>query len=291
MKTYSFLEFMQDYPNDEVCLERLLYERYGSDIFTCQGCGVIDSKFYKLKGRRVYSCVNCRYQVHPTAGTIFHKSETSLVKWMYALYLFSVSKNGVSAMELQRHLKVTYKCAYRIGSKIRDLMEQNQDKLSGIVEADETYIGGTRKRWQQQSHLANKTAVIGITERKGRAKAVVGFADATTALPMINSYVEQGSIINTDESKIYARVKRNFEHQYVNHSAKQYVRGETHTNSIEGFWGQMKRSIDGTYHSVSPQQLQTYVNQFVFFYNHRGEQTFPILLKLAAQQGERVNQT
>jgi transposase len=291
MKTYSFLEFMQDYPNDDVCLERLLYERYGGDTFTCKGCGVIDSKFYKLKGRRVYSCVNCRYQVHPTAGTIFHKSETSLVKWMYALYLFSVSKNGVSAMELQRHLKVTYKCAYRIGKKIRELMQQNEDKLSGIIEADETYIGGTRKRWQEKGVFANKTAVVGMTERKGKAKATVGFADATTATPMINTYAEKGSIIHTDESRIYTRVKRNFEHKYVNHSQKQYVRGDVHTNSIEGFWGQMKRSIDGTYHSVSAQQLQTYVNQFVFFYNHRGEQTFPILLKLAAQQGARVNQT
>ena len=290
MKTYSFLEFMQDYPNDEVVLERLLYERYGGDTFTCPNCGVVDSKFYKLKFRRAYSCVNCRYQVHPTAGTIFHKSETSLVKWMYAIYLFSVSKNGVAALELQRQLKVTYKCAYRIGKKIRELMVQNEDKLSGIIEADETYYGGTRKRWQQQSQFANKTAIIGITERKGKAKATVGFADATTALPILNTYIEKGSVINTDESKIYARVKRNFEHQYVNHSAKQYVSGDVHTNSIEGLWGQMKRSIDGTYHSVSRQQLQTYVNQFVFFYNHRYEQTFPILLKLAAQQGEQVNQ-
>src|SRR5947209_7112677 len=127
MKVYSFFEFSRDYPNEDACLDRLFKERYGGDMLTCPGCGVVDSKFYKLTGRKAYSCVNCRHQVHPLAGTIFHKSDTPLVKWLYALYLFSVSKNGVSAMELQRHLGVTYKCAYRIGSKIRDLMQQNAD--------------------------------------------------------------------------------------------------------------------------------------------------------------------
>lgn len=284
MKFYSFLEFSQDYPTEEVCLDRIFTEQYGGHSLTCPNCGVVESHFYRLKNRKAYSCVNCRYQIHPLANTIFHKSDTPLVKWFYALYLFSVSKNGVSAMELQRHLQVTYKTAYRIGKKIRELMAQNGDILSGIIEMDETYIGGYRRKVKQKSQWDNKTAVIGMTERKGKAVAHVGFPDATTAVPMLTTYADKGSIIHTDDSRIYARVKRHFEHQYVNHSAKEYVRGQVHTNSIEGFWSQMKRSIDGTYHAVSASQLQQYVDQFVFFYNHRDVQTFPVLLERAAKQ-------
>lgn len=283
MKIYSFFEFREDYPNDDVCLDVIFRNRYG-DTTTCPGCGVVDSKFFRIKQRKAYSCMHCRYQLHPLAGTIFHKSDTPLTKWFFALYLFSVSKNGVSALELQRHLRVTYKCAYRIGKKIRELMEQNNDKLTGIIEMDETYIGGVRKKKYQHSPWANKTTVIGMTERRGKAVAAVGFADATTAVPMLNTYVEKGSEIHTDESRIYSRVKRHFDHQSINHSVKQYVNGNVHTNSIEGFWSQLKRSIDGTHHAVSPKHLQTYVNFFVFQYNHRGEQTYPILLERASRR-------
>jgi transposase len=282
MKSYSFFDFLEEFPNDDVCLQRLFIEQHGSDSFTCPNCGVVDSKFYKLKDRKCYSCVNCRFQLHPTAGTIFHKSETPLTKWFFALYLFSVSKNGVSAKELERQLRVTYKCAYRIGKQIRTLMAQNSDKLSGVIEIDETYIGGRRKL---SSRYDNKTTVVGMTERKGKAVAHVGYADASTAVPMLDTYAEKGSIIYSDDSRIYHRVKRFYEHDRVNHSAKQYVKGLVHTNSIEGFWSQLKRSLDGTYHAVSPQQLQRYVDQFVFSYNHRDVQTYPILLERASRQG------
>lgn len=290
MKSYSFQEFQQDYPNDDVCLDTIFKNTYGETTL-CPKCGIVDSKFYKLANRKAYSCVNCRYQIHPLAGTIFHKSDTPLTKWFYALYMYSVSKNGVSAKELERALGVTYKCAYRINKKIRDLMRQNADKLTGIIEADETYIGGTRKKWQQASPWDNKTAVIGMTERGGQAKARVGFADATTAVPLLTRYVEAGSVIHTDESRIYTRVKRTFDHKSVNHSVKQYVSGDVHTNSIEGFWGQLKRSLHGTYHAVSPLYLQSYVDQFVFFYNHRDVLTFPILLAQAARPDVPVGQT
>lgn len=179
MKTYSFQQFLTEYPDDNVCLDKI-FSNYCGELKACPGCGVIGSKFYRLKGRKAYSCEFCRYQIHPLSGTIFHKSDTPLTKWLYAIYLFSVSKNGVSALELQRHLDVTYKTAWRIGKKIRDLMTQNQDKLSGIIEADETYMGGKEQRRSDKTGFTNKTSIIGMTERKGQAKAKVDYADATS---------------------------------------------------------------------------------------------------------------
>ncbi|HUD08072.1 MAG TPA: IS1595 family transposase [Candidatus Saccharimonadales bacterium] len=282
MKTYSFQQFLKEYPNDEICLDKIFNNYYG-ELEACPGCGVIGSKFYRLKGRKAYSCEFCRFQIHPLSGTIFHKSDTPLTKWLYAIYLFSVSKNGVSALELQRHLQVTYKTAWRIGKKIRGLMTQNKDKLSGIIEIDETYIGGKQSR-KFGSGFDNKTSVIGMTERNGLAKVKVDHANSTATKFFLEEYASVGSEIYTDESPIYTHVKKHFTHKAVNHSLKQYVMGEVHTNSIEGFWGQLKRSIDGTYHAVSSKYLQSYLDQFVFLYNHRQERIYPILFEKASKR-------
>jgi transposase-like protein len=282
MKTYSFQQFLKEYPNDEICLDKIFNNYYG-ELEACPGCGVIGSKFYRLKGRKAYSCEFCRFQIHPLSGTIFHKSDTPLTKWLYAIYLFSVSKNGVSALELQRHLQVTYKTAWRIGKKIRGLMTQNKDKLSGIIEIDETYIGGKQSR-KFGSGFDNKTSVIGMTERNGLAKVKVDHANSTATKFFLEEYASVGSEIYTDESSIYTHVKKHFTLKAVNHSLKQYVMGEVHTNSIEGFWGQLKRSIDGTYHAVSSKYLQSYLDQFVFLYNHRQERIYPILFEKASKR-------
>jgi hypothetical protein len=187
----------------------------------------------------------------------------------------------VPALELQRHLQVTYKTAWRIAKRIRELMVQNQDKLSGIIEIDETYIGGKHK---MQGKYDNKTAIVSMTERKGSAKARVDYADATTTKNILTAYVKRGSTIHTDESRLYSHVKRHFDHKVVNHSLKEYVRGEVHTNSMEGFWGQLKRSIDGTYHAVSTKHLQSYLDQFVFLYKHRDVPVYPIIFEKASRR-------
>jgi hypothetical protein len=219
--------------------------------------------------------------LHPLADTIFRKTTTPLKDWFYAIYLFSVSKNGVSAKELERHLGVTYKTAWRMAKQIRLLMAQEDSKLSGRVEADETWIGGKHDRKRKES---SKSVVLGATERYGQARAqVVSGANSSTAIPFINATVEVGAILNTDDSPIYKYAGLRHYHQTVNHSAKEYVRGKTHTNSIEGFWSQMKRSIDGTYHVVSPKYLQYYVNEFVFRYNYRDVAVCPVLLELAGK--------
>jgi transposase-like protein len=274
---------MKDFPNEGVCLDTIFLERYG-DVKDCPRCGVIDTKFYRVKGRKCYACMHCSYQLHPLAETIFHKSSTPLKSWFYAIYLFSVSKNGVAAKELERHLGVTYKTAHRMARQIRSLMGQD-GQIGGygsVVEADETYIGG---KASLKSKFENKTPVLGVAERNGDVKAItVTGANASTALPFLRSRVALDTTIVTDDSRIYNRLKREYRHDSVNHSAKEYVRGTVHTNTIEGFWGQMKRSIDGTYHCVSPKYLQLYVNEFVFRYNLRGVVVYPVLLELAAKR-------
>lgn len=278
---YTIQQFKSEYPTDDACLDTIFQNRYG-DLVACSGCGVVKPKYYRVKKRKCYACQDCGYQLHPLAGTIFHKSETPLTTWFFAMYLFSQAKNGVAAKELERHLGVTYKTAHRIGRQIRLLMQQGDDRLSGIVEADETYIGGIHS---SKDRHAKKAPVIGLVQRKGEVKAIhVDGANASTALPFIASNLTPGAILHTDESRIYNRVSRMHTHLMINHSKLEYARGNVHTNTIEGFWSQLKRSLDGTHHCVSPKYLQTYVNERVYHYNHQGVAVFPLLVTAAAKK-------
>lgn len=277
---FTISDFNEQFPNDSVCLETVFWNRYG-EIEFCPGCGVISPKFYRIKKRKCYSCKDCGYQLHPLADTIFHKSETPLTKWFYAIYLFSVSRNGVSGKELERQLGVTYKTAWRIGHQIRKLMEQNRSVLSGTVEADETFIGGRQKG--NKNKWRNKTAVLGAVERKGKAQAIVAEANVTAATPFIETTVSPDSRLMTDESPIYTNVGRNYIHQVIRHAKKSYVEGEVHTNTIEGFWSQLKRSLDGTHHAVSPKYLQKYVDEYAFRYNLRDVLIYPVLMSQAVK--------
>ena len=279
MNRYTIKQFNQDFPDDDACLDTIFANRYGEMKF-CPHCGA-ETKFYRLKGRKAYSCAHCRHQLHPLAGTIFHKSETPLKSWFFAIYLFSNSKNGVSAKELERHLGVTYKTAWRIAKHIRMLMQQSNERFSGTIEADETYIGG---RTDLRRKYDNKSTVLGIVEKKGKAKAVVSdWASATTVIPFMKGAIEIGSEIHTDDNRIYSRVKRDFDHRFVNHSAKEWLKDGVHTNTIEGFWSQLKRSLDGTYHCVSPKYLQSYVNEFVYRYNRRDGVVYPEMISEAGK--------
>jgi transposase len=215
---YTFKDFKTEYPDDDACLDAVFQNRFG-DLKFCPKCAA-ETKFYRVKKRQCYACMHCGYQLHPLADTIFRKSSTSLWNWFYAIYLFSVSKNGVSAKELERHLGVTYKTAWRMAKQIRLLMEQDNDKLTGVVEVDETYIGG---RTTNKKKYQNKTGVYGVTERGGFAKASVAYGgvNATTAIPFLKAHVEQGSKVMSDESRIYNHVKRDYTHAFVTHSKEQ----------------------------------------------------------------------
>lgn len=276
---YTFAQFKEEYPDDAACLRSVLENRYGD---TCPKCGVIGVKFYPITGRKGFVCSECTSHVYPLADTIFRKSETSLWNWFYAIYLFSVSKNGVSAKELERHFEITYKTAWRMCKQIRLLMEQDNDQLTGEIEVDETYIGGRRKLAQK---FHNKSIVFGMVERNGTVKSShVKSSGSRSLVPVILKEVAPASSIHSDEWRAYKVLpKHGYSHTTVNHSKLEYVRGNAHTNTIEGYWSQLKRSIDGTYHSVSPKYLQQYLNEFSFRYNFRAVAVFPVLLERAAK--------
>lgn len=279
---FTFHDFNKKYPSEDACLDTIFQRRYGH-VTTCPKCAVVNTKFYKVSGRKCYACMHCGYQLHPLSQTIFHKSSTPLRSWLYAIYLFSVAKNGVSAKELERHLGVTYKTAHRMATQIRKLMEQNNDQLSGDVEIDETYAPS--RIHPRATGRSKKQIIFGAVERNGRASIVhVKSSGARVLLPEIENRVELGAHIHSDEWTAYKSLnKRGYTHTTVNHSHLEYVRGTAHTNTIEGFWSQLKRSIDGTYHAVSPKYLQAYLDQFVFLYNHRGEVAYLALLEQAVK--------
>jgi transposase len=277
---YALKDFKTEYPDDKACLLAVLENRYGD---TCPKCGVVGTKFYPITGRKGFACLNCRKHIYPLADTIFRKSETSLWNWFYAIFQFSVSKNGVSAKELERTLGVTYKTAWRMCRQIRLLMERDGDKLTGDIEVDETYAPS--RKHPRAIGRSKKQIIFGAVERNGRVSAShVKSAGVRVLMPIIESGVDAKAMIYSDEARVYKTLqKRGYSHTTVNHSKLEYVRGTAHTNTIEGFWSQLKRSIDGTYHAVSPKYLQSYVNQFVFQYNFRSVPTCPVLLERAAK--------
>jgi transposase len=278
---FTLRDFNKKYPNDEACIREIFNRKY-SNLQKCPACEK-PFKYYKVRDRKCYACQYCGHQIHPLAHTIFEKSETPLRSWFYAIFLFSVSKNGVSAMELQRQLGVTYKCAWRIANKVRTLFTDSEQQLSNTVEVDETYIGGRGKHNKRGRGAENKTPVLGMAERQGSIRAKVTLnTKRETVMPLIKKHVKIGSAIMSDEYLPYQTLSiEGFNHRAINHGQKQYVNGITHTNTIEGFWSQLKRSINGTYHMVSPKYLQEYVNEFAYRYNQRkmAQPIFSLLLE------------
>lgn len=266
-KQTTIKQFNKEFPDDDACLEHLFNQRYGKH-YECPKCH--KTGFYRNRNKKCYSCAWCGYDISPLAGTIFHKSSTSLKNWFFAIFLMSTSKNGVSAKEIQRQTGVTYKTAWRMQRQIRLLMHPDKDPLRGTVEIDDTYIGGKRPGKRGRG-AEGKTPVFGMVEREGDVKAnVVENLKIRTVKPLISENIEKKSEVYTDEFLSYQNIKNyDYDHDVVKHRIKEYVRGNVHTNTIEGFWSQLKRSIHGTYHSVSPQHLQLYVDEFAWRYNRR----------------------
>ena len=234
------------------------------------------TKWYRLKNEQAYSCPNCGNHLHPQVGTIFEKSRTPLQLWFYAIFLFTSTRHGVSAKELQRQLGVTYKCAHRMATKIREHMAavDGEDMLGGegeVVQIDETYVGGKAKGKRGRG-AANKTAVLGMVEPDGKVMAlVVPNTSGKTLQPIIEANIAKGSELQTDEWGAYRGIaKKGYTHKTVNHGAKQYVAEDgTTTNAIENFWRHVKCSIKGTHISVSSKHLQSYVKEFEYRFNRR----------------------
>lgn len=306
----SFMEFMREYSDDATCLDFLWRTRYAADgeHAECPRCETTRrfKRYETTQQRQSWTCTACGHHIHPTAGTIFHKSSTSLHLWFYAIYLMSSTRCGISAKHLEREIGVNYKTALRMLRLIRsELMAQDyQGPLSGTVEVDETYIGGKPrmahyKTMREQGiepysggsrawHARRKQTVFAMVEREGQVHAqVVPNSHATTVRPKIHERVVPGSIVYTDEAICYSLLSREgYRHDAVPHAQKIYVRGNVHTNTIEGFFALLKGGILGTYHSVSPKHLGSYLNEFVWRYNHRDddEAQFRLLLRNAASR-------
>jgi transposase len=290
---YSLMEFIREFPDDEACLVWLWRNRFALDDESayCPNCDTqrIHRRYETSQQRQSWTCIHCGHHLHPTAGTIFHKSSTSLHLWFYAMYLMTSTRCGISAKQLERELGVTYKTAWRMAKLIRqELMTQDDEPLDGEVEADETYVGGRRRgtkrgRPGEDSH---KTPVFGMVERRGRVAAMpVRNVKAKTLMPHVRKKVLPRSVVYTDELKSYDGLARSgYHHERIHHAEQVYVSGNVHTNTIDGFWSLVKRGINGVYHAVSAKHLHGYLNEYTYRYNHRGknqEQFKKLLLRAA----------
>jgi hypothetical protein len=269
---YTFKQFQADYPNDAACLAAIMKVQYGGFRLDCPGCGV-NAYFHAMHKRRAYACQECGHHIYPCAGTIFEKSRTKLTLWFFAMYLMTSTRHGVAAKELERQLGVTYKTAWRMAHELRKLMASADQTgpLSGHVEIDETHIGGKQSRQERAKRGTNKTIVFGMVERKGNLRA--GPIHGTTLGELhyaIRNNVKPGSTITTDDWRGYNGLGSTYDHESVNHSEKEWVRGIHHTNTIEGHWSQFKRAVRGTHVQISAKHMWKYVSEFSYRRNFRG---------------------
>ena len=273
-KPQNIAQFFKQFPTDEACLQHLFEVRFGQG-FECPSCER-PSKWFRIKAERAYSCQFCGHHLHPTVGTPFEQTRTPLQLWFYAIYLFTTTRHGVPAKELQRQLGVTYKTAWRMAGLIREHMaDVDGDGVLGgpweAVEIDETYVGGVRKGGKRGRGAAGKTVVLGMMDGDEVVTKVVTDVKRSSLMPHINAHVAKGSLVNTDELKSYNSLPdHGFHHITVNHGAGEYVGkyGAT-VNGMEGFWSQLKRSINGTHIHVSGKHLWKYAKEAEYRFNRR----------------------
>lgn len=274
------------FPDDAACLEYLVAQLYPDGIY-CPKCERV-TKHHREAGRPSYECQYCGHHEHPMKGTIFEGSATSLKLWFDAIYLMASTRCGISAKQLERELGVTYKTAYRIFKQIRSMLGTDGTLLGGTVELDEMYHGG-KDKWKHEAKkphagrgAVTKTPVFGAAQRgikndKGKftthgkvSAVVVPDTTADTLISQAKVKVLPASSVFTDECRSYNDLGGlGYVHGRVNHSQGVYVRGDVHTNTIEGFWATVRRGIGGTYHAVSTKYLQTYLDEYSFRYNNR----------------------
>jgi transposase len=277
---YTMRDFNNEFPDDSACLAYVMEQRHPGGMAPCAKCSK-ETKHHRVGNRTAYACQSCGNHIYPLAGTIFEKSTTSLKTWFYAMYLMGSTRWGISAKQIQRETGVTYKTAWRMFRQIRTLLSEELQLEGSTVEVDETYYGGVRKYGTGRPMRGDKkkTPIVALVERNGRvvAKAAPD-VKGSTLLGYVHEYVMPSTTIYTDELHGYDGIKTmrgkdgkpaGYVHHRIKHSARVYVIGKVHTNTVEGFWSLIKRGIGGVYHSVSQKYLQTYLDEYSFRYNRR----------------------
>ena len=299
----TFFEFMKKFPTEEKVVAHYLTIRYPNGV-CCNHCGSIST--YSRKDKiKLFDCKDCHNTFSPFKSTIFEKSSTDLRKWMYAIHLFLNGKKGISAMQLQREIGVTYKTAWRMLHQIRLAMgnADNPEFYDTIVEIDETYVGGKPRKKNRRDDDDDAPGGTGNKRGRGTSKTpMVGVIDreskkvfAKVAMPnekgqrltarqlmevlRVVAKEDSGNTVITDEFKGYDPLKKNnFVHLRVDHT-KAFSADGIHTNNIESFWATLKRGVYGIYHHISVEHMQKYVNEFCFRYNNRDRDMFRLVLE------------
>lgn len=274
----------------------------------CPHCGSVDHAYYlepkegtratrtgKTTYRRLWKCAECRKQFSVLVGTIFEDTKIPLSKWLLATHMLSAGKNGVAALELSRVLGIGYRAAWFMAHRIRYAMQRPplSDKLSGTVEADETYIGGKHHGKRGRGALG-KTPVVTLVERDGEARSqVMEHVTGSNLKAVLTDQIAQDAVIMTDTLNVYKPAAADFAaHETVDHGKDEYAKdtpnGRAHINTAEGYFSQLKRSIDGTHHHVSARHLPRYLAEFDYRYNTRkvkdGERTVTAIRQSAGKR-------
>lgn len=273
-KFSSLADFMGNFKDEATCRKYFEKIRFRNSEY-CPHCGNVS--IYRFKDGKRYRCAGCRMDFTIKTGTVFGESKIPLRKWFLAIYLLTTCRKGISSVQLAKQVGVTQKTAWFMDHRIRKAMKQNGGQLFGIIEADETYVGGKEKNkhWRkrvggaQGRSTETKTLVFGLLQRGGEIRAnVVPNAKLRTVEKQVISHVKFGSTIYTDDLMSYGRLSNWFKHERVRHSIGQYVRdGLIHSNGTESFWALFKRGYVGIYHCMSRKHLQRYVDEFAYRFN------------------------
>ena len=265
----NLVSLVEKYGSEERC-RAYLEELRWPDGIECPRCG--GTTISRIVKRNQFDCDSCRYQFSVTAGTLFHDSHLPLWKWFLAIYLMCESKKGISAKQLQRMLSVSYKTAWYVAHRVRDAMgDDEQPLLQGIVEVDETWIGG-HKRGVGEG-VRTQAMVVGAVQRDGEIRLMYKGGRATSA--NLLSFIEQtispsASAIYTDSARAYTALNGGpRRHEKVDHGRGEYVRGDVHTQHVENVWSLFKRSILGSYHKLSVKHLPKYLDEMEWRFNGR----------------------